>query len=208
MATLNLQVAASADDTFQYKYYGGGTYFSIVYGENTIGNYSADYYKAGFGARFLNVTIPKGATITAASLIITSRYAASGATCNARVSAEDVDDAAAFSTEADFNTRFNTHTTARIDWDAIAAWSVDEEGADTTSPDIKTVIQEIVDRAGWVSGNDIVIFCEDFDARSSNGALRNGYSYDLSTSKAPKLHVEYTEAAMPHRSFYQNILAH
>jgi len=142
--------------------------------------------------RFTNVTIPKGSTIDTAHLILRGRSSKSVTVVNSRISAEDVDDAPTFTNDGDaFDTRWANRTTARVDWDAIPAWTQDE---DYNSPEIKTIIKEIVDRANWASGNDIVIFWEDFDDRSTHAfnCLRAGYSYDSSIEFAPKLVIEYT----------------
>ena len=42
---------------------------------------------------------------------------------------------------------------------ASVRWVADTRGvgADVTSPDIKTVIQEVVSRVGWVSGNNLMV---------------------------------------------------
>jgi len=112
-------------------------------------------------------------------------------TVNSRISAEDVDDAATFSSDSSaFDARWAARTTARVDWDNIGAWTLN---TDYNSPDIKTVIQEIVDRAGWASGNDIVIFWDDFDDRSTHNTSRWRLAYSYTTpASAPKLYIEWT----------------
>jgi len=143
--------------------------------------------------RFTGITIPQGATITSAYLNVTCHTEQSGTTVNTRISADDTDDAATFSTEEDFDTRWSGRTTARVDWDNIPVWNVDTE---YTSPDIKTVIQEIVDRASWESGNDIALFWDDFEDRSTHTdyCYRQTYSYDGSTTKCSKLEITWTTA--------------
>ena len=156
------------------------------------GALSAVNYQYGGGMRFLNITIPQGATIATAYLILTASVTRSGSTGNTRISAEDVDDAITFANDsAAFDTRWAARTTARVNWDAIPAWTVETE---YDSPEIKTVIKEIVDRGGWASGQDMVIFWDDFDDRSVHGSssYRQAYSYDISTTKAPKLVITYT----------------
>ena len=187
MATLDLQVGASTDDAVTYE---SNDWWGLTNSHFGAGNNGATYYKCGSGARFTNVTIPQGATIITAYLTLTASQNQSSATCYSKISAEDVDDAATFADDqAAFITRFNNHTTARVDWDAIGAWALDTE---YNSPEIKTIIQEIVNRAGWSSGSAVVVFWEDFDNLSSSGAIRFAHSYDGSTTKAPKLHIEYT----------------
>ena len=110
-----------------------------------------------------------------------------------RLSAQDADNPGNFSadTHSTFDVRWDARTTARVDWDDAGSWVTD---AEYNSPDIKTVIQEIVNRIGWASGNAIVIFWNDFEGRSVSGGQdwRGGYPYNISNSKAVKLVIVYT----------------
>jgi len=163
---------------------------------NTAGAETSTNYRWGVGLRFQTVAIEPD--ISTSYLIFKCKQATSGTTVRTRISAEDVDDAPTFADDKSaFDARWAARTTARVDWDAIPAWSANEEGEDTTSPEIKTVIQEIVEREGWASGQDIVIFWEDFEDRSTHGTgcSRRAYSWDSSTDYCPKLHIEYEEAA-------------
>ncbi len=189
--TLDLQVGASSDDCRRRLTTSlwGLTAANIIVG-NAAG---ASDKRFGGGMRFTGITIPQGSPVTTSYLTGRAPDSEPVNTTNSRISAEDVDDAPTFAdSAATFDARFAAHTTARIDWDAIPAWTA---GTDYNSPEVKTVIQEIVDRVGWVSGNDIVIFWEDFDDRSTaTGAHRYWHSYDGSATYAPKLHLEWTEA--------------
>jgi hypothetical protein len=183
---LDLQVAASGDDCFRRI---TPSYCSITELAMVVGSYDGSNYKYGAGLRFLNLTIPVGSIITTAYLTIKANGAGAGTVCYGRISAEKEDNPGVFTAVAGtFDTRFANHTTARVDWDAIPAWT---GNVDYVSPEIKTVIQEIIDRAGWASGNALVIFLEDFDDRSTDGAFRTWYSYDLSATYCAKLHIEY-----------------
>ena len=61
------------------------------------------------------------------------------------------------------------------------------------SNNIRTVIQEVIDRPGWSSGNAMLIFHKDND--SDTNALRNIGSYDLGSTYASKLYIEYSNAS-------------
>ena len=160
----------------------------------TVGAYNGTYYEYGGGMRFTNITIPQGATITEAYLTLRCSNTGQGAT-NSRISAEDVDDAPTFAdNKTTFDTRWAARTTARVDWDAIPDWTLNN---DYNSPEIKTVIQEIVDRGGWSSGNDIVIFWDDFEDRSTHAERRHhAYAYEGSSTYAPKLIITYGAAGI------------
>ena len=59
------------------------------------------------------------------------------------------------------------------------------------TPDLSPVVQEIVDRAGWASGNAMAFIIE------SNGVLgrRTAVSYDQNSGFAPLLHVAYNDGS-------------
>lgn len=177
-------------------------YWALSTASIPAGCHDSSNYEYGSGMRFQSIAVPQGATIDTAYIIFKGRAADAGANCLTRISAEDVDDAAAIADDkAAFDTRWAARTTSRVDWDNIPAWSIDESGADTTSPEIKTVIKEIVDRGGWASGQDMVIFWEDFEDRSTHASSNNRDAYNYAGGTAPKLHIEYTAVAIPRHGF-------
>ena len=185
--TLNLQIPNSFSDALRCK--GTSDTYDRTATYNRAGAGNIYNHKFGSGIRFIDVTIPQGATILTAYLTLTAQSDGSGTGCRTRISAEDVDSAVLFpATKEEFDARYASHTTAVVDWDDIPDWTLDTE---YNSPEIKTVIQEIVDREGWESGNKIALFWEDFDDRSDALIPRKAYSYDNNPAKAPKLHIEY-----------------
>ncbi len=174
------QVEAGTDDC-AYRLSDG--YWSTTY-RFRAGYYDSSYNKWGSAARFLNITIPAGTTITLANLVLTCYASNSGTIVKTRLRAQANINPATFSTAADFDAR--TWTTAYVYWDAIPAWVLDTE---YTSPDIKACIQEVIGLSGWASGNPMAICWDDFQNRAT--AYRDAYSYDLSTTQAPKLVITY-----------------
>jgi hypothetical protein len=110
------------------------------------------------------------------------------ATCNARVAAEDNSTPAVFSTYADFNGRVKT--TASVDWNAVPAHVL---GTSYDTPDITTVVQEVVDRADWATGNNMVVFVA--NNSSTAGAAREEAAFENVTYAEPELHILYEESA-------------
>ncbi len=155
------------------------------------GRWQAPAEMVGSGIRFRNVTIPKAATIVEATLTFTASVTRAATPVNTRIGAEQADNPADFSGEdfASAYARLNNHGT-QVDWDGLGPWTQDVE---YTSGDIKTVIQEIVDRAGWSSGNALVLSWDDFDHRTSwvAGRTQRPYSYNQSNTKAAKLSISY-----------------
>jgi len=173
---INIRVAANGDDCCIRS--SGSIYLNSI----AIG---ADAFSYRGGFRFLNVTIPSGSVINTAYLTLTAGAAGSNDTVRLKLKGEQNNNAAGFSTYADFTGR--TETAAGVDWDFTTDWVVDTE---YNSADIKTVIQELVDDYGGLSAANIVIFADD-DSSDAN-ALRNPYDYNTSTTKCALLHIEYT----------------
>ena len=138
------------------------------------------------GIRFRNVDIPQGVTILSAYIDMRASTTLSGATCIARIQCEDADDAAAFSTYADFNGR--PKTTAYTDWNPVPAMT---NGVRYDSPFFSAAVQEVVNRGGWASGNSMVVFID--DQGSSADAYRQ-INDESNPSYAPVLYVTYIDA--------------
>ena len=145
----------------------------------------------GMGLRFLNIGIPQGTTINAANLIITSSENTNDA-CGTRISAENVDNPTPFDLDnyAAAAARWANRTVARVDWDFAPAvvWVLNTE---YNSPDIAAVIQEIINRPGWVSGNAIAIFWNDWDARTAIDRHRPAYPYNVDNARAVRLNIDW-----------------
>ena len=150
-----------------------------------LGHYSADYQQDG-GFRFLSVAIPSGATIDSAWIVFASTGVQSGTTCNWRYRGEDTASAAIFSTVANWRTRILT--TASVDSSSMAAYPAD--GVTVRSPLITSIVQEIVSRGDWSSGNNMAILV--FNNSSSTGAYRKPESYEDAGTAPAQLNIWYT----------------
>jgi hypothetical protein len=180
--------AASADDAEEVVSSGSvsivGT--SIVLQDDRI---------AGF--RFDGVEIPQGATVASAWIQFTSASTiAGGGTAAAVVDiyGENTDDAAAFTTgAADISSR--TQTSATVAWSlpessGASAWTIGDRGTNQRTPDLAPIVQEIVDRAGWASGNAIA-----FTLQHDGGGLgsRVVVAQDDNAYKEAVLYVDWAE---------------
>ena len=149
--------------------------------------------------RFVNVGIPNNATIVNARLVagslITFQVGSIGTdnppndgTAFARIRwyGEDVDDAAPYTTPADYITR--PRTTASID--TADFYSLDP--ADNPSEfDVTSLVQEIVDRPGWATGNDMAFITEDNGSDSLGEGTAINWAVHLAGS-GPDLEITYT----------------
>ena len=120
--------------------------------------------------RFGPVNIPQGATITSATLSVYV-YSTSYDDPDSRIHAENVDNATVLDTTTNFiqTTLLGAKTTQYVDWTATGT------GIGWKSPgDLKTVVQPVISRSGWASGNYLNIL---WDANGAGSNLRF-YAYD------------------------------
>ena len=196
-------VAGTSDASLEYGS-GSWNFFSTSYSAHSIGYVDATEYKMGGGIRFPNITIAQGKTIISATIQFVSRAATSGTTVKSYLTGELSTDAAVFSTQADYQNRRGTacggannnyRTTAQVAWDSIGTFdSAGVAGAAEKSPDITSIIQEIVNQPGWVSGHAIVIWWDDCDDRSTHSAnvYRQARTYDTSPTGPAVITITYT----------------
>lgn len=174
--TLDVRVATGNDDAEEAE--SGAMYLNssdleLVYDSyNSAGNQQV-------GMRFTGISIPQGATITNAYLVFTADEVRTGSSA-VTIYGEDVNDASGFSTSSN-NISNRTKTSASAAW-SILNWNT--VGETHQSPEVKSIVQEVVNRSGWSAGNDMVFIV-------TGSGRRAAESYNGSSSKAPLLHVEY-----------------
>ena len=155
------------------------------------GEWYGGIYNGSF--RFQGVTIPPGSVITSAKITFTDSYSGGGSqTINEKIIGVDEDDTATQVISPIDDARTRTHTTAVVDWDMTFTMSV---GTDRDTSDISTIIQEIIDRAGWADGNDIGIYI--YDDGTTNGVSYGFENSDGSYADAPILTIEYNPPSSP-----------
>jgi len=135
------------------------------------------------GLRFTNMTIPNGATITRAYLQFRADEKQSEAT-NLIIQGQAADNAAAFTTTTT-NVSSRPRTAASISWSPPAWNLVGETGAGQRTPDLSPVIQQIVNRSGWGSGNALVLII-------TGTGHRTAEAFEGSAADAALLHIEYS----------------
>lgn len=131
------------------------------------------------GIRFENVNIPQGATITGASLTFNA-FSGNSQASSLNFVGEAADNALAFS-NATNNIGSRANTAASVNW-SVPAWVANQ---DYTSPDLSTVVQEVVARGGWNAGNDLAILI-------SGSGFRDAKSWNANPGQAPLLEVSWT----------------
>jgi len=172
VTTLNLQVAASSDDADEVS---DGTM------DLTSVNISLTAAAQWGGLRWNNVTVPQGATIDTGTLQI-SIPSTDYDDVYVDVYGEDEDDPGTFTTD-NSNISGRTPTTAKK---SVSAAGV---GTGWYSITVTDPVQEIVNRGGFASGNDLVLI---MDAQTSISLRFKAYDGD--SGLAAKLDIDYTAA--------------
>lgn len=178
---VDVQVGASLDD----GYSDGAPSFNAIDGVLAVGNVSGVVYDSW--ARIDSIAIPQGAIIDVAYITVVGETAGNdGAGTRTNIYLEDTDN-----TTTNPTTRAEhealTRTTNFTAWDDVTI-ALDEV---INSPSIVAVVQELVDRALWANGNNMRVLWDDDGSLGPGNDYYRTYSYDGSTVKAPKLHVEW-----------------
>jgi hypothetical protein len=180
--TIQSLISSGIDDAEEYK--NGnvsltGDDLELVYDTKTTGNQTV-------GLLFRNLNIPQGASITKAYIQFTVDEKTTNS-CSLTVKGEASDNAADFSTTA-YNISNRTRTQAGVSWTPSAWRVVGSSGTAQQTPDLKSIIQEIVNRSGWTTSSKLAIIFNGTGTRTAE-------SFEGSQVASPYIHVEYTTAS-------------
>ncbi|MFW5443501.1 MAG: Ig-like domain-containing protein, partial [Methylococcaceae bacterium] len=139
------------------------------------------------GVRFRGVNIPQGAAIVDAYIQYTSDEVNSEAT-NLVIRGQNSANPATFTTiKLDISSR--PLTASQVSWLPVPWTTNEQSNAIQATPNIKDIVQELVDQVGWSSGNAMVFI-------TSGTGKRVAESFN--GTAAPMLHITYaTESAPP-----------
>jgi Chitobiase/beta-hexosaminidase C-terminal domain len=133
------------------------------------------------GLRFTGLIIPRNATVTAAYIQFEADKSDSGSS-SLTIKAELNANAAAFTTTAN-NITNRPLTGASVAW-SPPAWTQSDRGAAQKTPDLKALVQAIVNQSTWNAGNAIVFVI-------TGTGTRTAEAFESGAAKAPHLHVEW-----------------
>ncbi|MCW8884570.1 MAG: VWA domain-containing protein, partial [Motiliproteus sp.] len=143
------------------------------------------------GLRFNNINIPQGSTISSAVASFTAD-ADSSDTTSLTIYGHDTDQSSQFSTTADnLGSISRPRTTASVSWSSSGGLTAWVDGSTYDSPDLTSIIQEIVNRSGWCGGNSLSLIL------TGSAGLRIAKSYENDPSQAPQLDITYDPASNP-----------
>lgn len=178
MASFSTRVTVGQDDCHDLT---NGTFTSSA--TYSVFGISGSTFTPGY--RFLNVTIPQGATILSATITIQASNNDTIGNIYTNIYAWNADTAGVFDNSGGVRPRDVPVTTAVVNW-TLGGWSA---GSNYTTSDLSTVVQEIVDRVGWASGNNMAFV---FRPSAGTNAYRRAKTYEAGSSYAPLLSITYS----------------
>lgn len=173
-STVDVRVVNGADDAEQ----------SRTTNNVDINNTTLQLNTSNIGVRFRNLTIPQGATITNAYLEFNANNfgTVSSGSPSITVYAQDADNAGVFTT-ANNNIGSRPTTSQSVVW-SPPTWTTNSV---QQTPDLTSLVQAVVNRAGWASGNSMA-----FILNGAGTGTRVSESYEGNTNEAPRLVIEYS----------------
>jgi hypothetical protein len=176
LMTLNVRVSVSSDDAEESA---SGTvnlthsYLDLVY----------DKSNQIVGIRFNNLTLPQSAVIHYAYIQFQTGKVSTQVT-SLTIRGQATDNASTFRNVKN-NISSRIQTTSSAVW-IPSSWNViNESGVNQRTPNISSVVQEIINRPSWTTGNSVVLII-------TGSGVRTAWSYNGLPSGAPLLHIEYT----------------
>ncbi|MDO5018411.1 MAG: cell wall-binding repeat-containing protein [Lagierella massiliensis] len=113
------------------------------------------------GLRFNNIEVPEGKELKEAFVqfaVDENKDSKNVDPFNVKISGELTDNSKEFTTE-DKNVSSRTHTKSEVEWKDIPKWDkVGEAGKNQRTPDISSIIKEILEQKEFKSGNSLAIF--------------------------------------------------
>ena len=179
--SVNYQVGASSDDAWQ----SAGSTMNL-----TDTDHVTDAVDEWLGSRWTGVTLDDGATIDVVWVDVAIKNLNQDEP-NVTIDFEDASAPGTFTT-ANNNISGRTGTTATVLWDdpnygINASWQFTSDIK--TPPELKTIIQELVDSYDYSLGSSMVCRMEALGPNSRDLQTR---TYDGDTAKAAKLHIQFT----------------
>ena len=172
------QISSGNDDAeegWSSVVYGNSSDLEMVYDDWLTGNQK-------IGLRFTDINIPAGSEIVSASIQFTVDETSSSTT-NLNIRGELSSNPVPFSGSNKVSDRFLSST--YVTW-SVPAWNVaGESGAKQQTPDLKSILQEVMTQPLWKSGNAMAFII--------NGrGKRVAEAYEGNASQAARLNIVYT----------------
>ncbi len=184
--SISIAVSSGNDDVEENQ--SGSLYTNSSDLEMTYDSHNNNGFQK-IGLRFRGLGLPKNATITSAYLQFTADESNS-TSAELEISLHNSSNSPTFSNSNNVSDR-NTFTN-KVTWKP-SSWSSEQSGSAQRTPDLKAMVQSLVNKSGWASGNNAsFIIRGKGNSASSSSAKRVADSYEGGAGKAPRLVVNYT----------------
>jgi len=139
------------------------------------------------GMRWLGINIPPGSVITRAYIQFKAQMSQNdNAVLTIHAQAADSSGTLAI---ANYNLSSRPLTSDTVSW-TPPAWNSGNAGAAQRTPDLSAIVQEVVNRPGWLNGFSLAMFI-------SGSGDRTAWSDDGGYSNGPLIHIEYLPPEAP-----------
>ena len=189
--TLDVRVASGADDSEEHLT--EGNTIDLTSSDLELGAEGGGADAQLQGIRFRDIDIPAGSIINSATIQFTVDEADDEPTSvmiYGELSANPGEYTVAV---GDISGR--ARTAAVVAWNDIPVWddaSVGTAGPDQLTPDLASIVQELIDQPGWAANNAIAFIIE-----GSANSERTAESFDGDANAAPLLHIDYSFGEPP-----------
>ncbi len=202
-STLSVPIAADADDGDVYS---GTDTWQNAYkpGAHAIYRTSGGIHKYGPGYRFTSVTLPQAASISSATVTVNFTKSVGAASTGGTLFGNAADDAGSWATST-LTPNDMTPTTANVSYPAFGGGA----GTGAKVMDTTSIVQEIVNRGGWSSGNAMAFGVPTTTVTSSGLCYSYVTDRNGGTSNVAVLDVTYTSgggSVIPLASYYDLLL--
>ncbi len=189
--TVDIAISSGNDDVEERE--NGDLYTNSSDLELVYDSYSNSGYQV-IGLRFRGVGVPKNATITNAYLQFTADESNS-TDAELEIALHDSSNSPAFSNSNKVSNR--STLSSKIIW-TPNSWSSNQSGNAQRSPDLKNMVQSLVNKSNWVSGNNISFIIRGKGrSLTDTSAKRVADSYEGGSSKAARIVINYTTSSTP-----------
>ena len=176
VTTLTVPIGASSDDAEESSLDG-----SVALANPALKIVNRAGVIQTVGLRFAGLSIPQGATIQSAYIQFQCRVQTTAA-ASLLIEGQAADNPGTFAKTTN-NISSRAGTSANVGWVPAPWGTVGAQGPDQQTPDLTSVMQEIVSRSGWASGNSMVFII-------TGTGVRTAEAFD--GLFAPVLHIQYS----------------
>ncbi len=184
--TIEVPIINGADDVEENQ--NGSLYANSSDLEMVYDSYNSNGYQK-IGLRFRSVDIPKNAIINNAYLQFTADESNSTG-ASLEISLHDSSNSPVFSSSNNVSSRVTFSD--KVTWQP-SSWSSNQSNTAQRSPNLNSILQNLVNKSNWKSGNNMSFIIKGLgNSLSNTSAKRVADSYEGGADKAARLIVEYT----------------